>query len=453
MGLIAIRPSNQDDAGHCIEFLTNLLNDYPNPDFRIRLWDGTIWGSAPVPRFTLALNHPGTLRRLCDSPSELTLGESYIYNDLDIEGDIEGVFDLGDFLLALGNRNLLHRAHLSKLFRSLPNEEEASAGRYRPIAFGGTPHSRSRDRQAVRYHYDLPREFFALWLDRGMVYSSAYFTSAEESNLDAAQHRKLDYICKKLRLRPGDSLLDIGCGWGQLLIHAAASYGIRGVGITLSVPQAEAARQRIRDAGLNHQCRIEVCDYRDLEEGLLFDKIVSVGMFEHVGEERLPEYFSGAWQRLMPGGAFLISGISASATEHRQGPSFIDRYVFPDGDLVPISASLAVAEKTGFEVTDVENLREHYALTLRRWVRRLEAHAEEARRLTDETTYRIWRLYMAGSAHRFSSGRLNLYQTLLLKSPAEKSIPLTRTDWYRDRPECGGYPLPTPGSRLDRASD
>jgi cyclopropane-fatty-acyl-phospholipid synthase len=244
--------------------------------------------------------------------------------------------------------------------------------------------------------------------------------------------RKLDYICRKLRLRPGERLLDIGCGWGGLIVHAAAHYDVEAVGITLSVPQAEVARERLRESGLNPRCRVEVCDYRDLEPGQPYDKIVSVGMFEHVGEELLPEYFRRAFGLLRPGGVFLNHGIACSAIYRRQGPSFTDRYVFPDGDLVPINTSLRAAELSGFEVRDVEGLREHYALTLHHWVRRLEAHAEEARRITNDATYRIWRLYMAGSAHGFRIGRLNLYQTLFARPlRGQSGLPLTREDWCR----------------------
>ena len=430
MGLLTSSLPKPHDAEHSIEFLNYLLADYPRRDFQIRLWDETTWGNSNGHAFTLVLNHPGTLRRMYESPSELGLGESYIYQDLDIEGDIEAAFDLGDYLLAQGSATSFRRLHLSKLFRALP-EEETTVSDHRALALSGSPHSRERDKYAVRYHYDLPREFFALWLDSGMVYSGGYFASPRETDLDAAQERKLDYICKKLRLRRGDCLLDLGCGWGQFLIHATAHYGVQALGVTLSVPQAEATRERIHASGLNHRCRVEVCDYRDLEVSRLFDKIVSIGMFEHVGETMLPEYFSRAWRLLKPGGVFLNSGISAPAAEHRQGLSFIDRYVFPDGDLVSISNSLGVAESAGFEVRDVESLHSHYALTLRRWVHRLEEKKEEARRLTDETTYRIWRLYMAGCAHRFSSGRLNLYHALLLKpAPGTDRLPLTRADWY-----------------------
>jgi cyclopropane-fatty-acyl-phospholipid synthase len=281
----------------------------------------------------------------------------------------------------------------------------------------------------VTYHYDVSNDFYALWLDRSMVYSCAFFKSSEDG-LDTAQAQKLDYLCRKLRLRPGDRVLDLGCGWGALLMHAARNYGVHAFGITLSVPQAEFARERIREAGLDDLCKIEVCDYRDLPRQE-YDKLVSVGMFEHIGAALLPEYFRRAWSLLRPGGVFLNHGIAASATFRQNGPSFMDKYVFPDGELVPINVTLRAAEACGFEVRDAESLREHYALTLRRWVRRLEGRAPEARSIVGEITYRVWRLYMSGSAHAFANGRLNLYQVLLSKpEDGDSQLPLTRADWY-----------------------
>ncbi len=414
-----------------IECLEELMHDYPRRNFQVRLWDGSTWGSDQQPRFTLVLKHAGALRAMFFSPSELTLSEAYIFDDFDVEGDIEAAFDLTNYLLGR-KLNLPSGLRLADLLRKLPPTRQPHTG-HPPATLQGPVHSKSRDRQAVRFHYDLSPEFFNLWLDRQMVYSCAYFTSEDQTDLDTAQQSKLDYICRKLRLRQGDCLLDIGCGWGALVIHAAAHYGVRAVGITLSVPQAEVARRRIQDSGLNERCRIEVCDYRDFDSVRRYDKLVSVGMFEHVGETLLPEYFKRAWQLLVPGGVFLNQGIAASTSHPKNGLSFIDHYVFPDGELVPISDSLGAAERSGFEVRDVESLREHYALTLHHWVHRLEAHSEEARRITGETTYRIWRLYMAASAHRFLLGQLNIYQVLLAKSlQGESGMPLTRTDWYRD---------------------
>ncbi len=411
------------------QFLDALLADYPRRDFQVRLWDGTTWGAERQVRFTLVLKHAGALRAMFLSPSELALGEAYVYDDFDIEGDIEAAFDLADYLLGQ-DRSLPGSVDLSGRLQKLSTYDQPRAGP-RPLKLWGAVHSRDRDQRAVTYHYDLPAEFYALWLDERMVYSCAYFAMPEQ-DLDTAQVRKLDYICRKLRLRPGERLLDIGCGWGGLIMHAAAHYGVQAVGITLSVPQAEAARQRLRESGLNGRCRVEVSDYRDIDHDCQYDKIVSVGMFEHVGEALLPEYFRRVWDLLRPGGVFLNHGIAHCATYHRRGPSFIDRYVFPDSDLATISASLRAGELNGFEVRDVESLREHYALTLHHWIRRLEAHADEVHRITDDTVYRIWRLYMAGAAHGFRNGRMNLYQTLLAKPVhGETGLPLTREDWYR----------------------
>jgi len=429
MGLLAKSPLREASTLVRAEFLETLLANYPRRDFQVRLWDGTRWGAEVQPRFTLVLKRPGALRAMFLSPSELTLGEAYIYDDFDIEGDIEAAFELAEYLLG-PKRSLGERFDLNERLQKLPRSDLARTGLHF-AELKGAVHSKDRDRQAVRYHYDLPAEFYALWLDQRMVYSCAYFT-AQEQDLNTAQVSKLDYICRKLRLRPGERLLDIGCGWGGLIMHAAAHYGVEAVGITLSVSQAELARKRLHESELNNRCRVEVSDYRDIEHDQQYDKIVSVGMFEHVGEALLPEYFRRAWELLRPGGVFLNHGIAYSTTYRRQGPSFTDRYVFPEGELVPISTSLRAAELSGFEVRDVESLREHYALTLHHWVRRLEAHAEEARRITNDSTYRTWRLYMAGAAHGFRSGRLNLYQTLLAKPLHGLSgLPLIREDWYR----------------------
>ena len=428
MGLLADHLHRELSTLHSQEFLHNLLSGYQGRAFQVRLWNGTTWESEEQPRFTLFLKNSRALRSMLLNPSELTLGEAYICDDFDIEGDIEAAYDLADYLLDRG-RSPAKSFALNQLLAALPESDHRQAAM--PAArFSGSVHSRERDRQVIRYHYDLPAEFYALWLDQRMVYSCAYFATAEE-DLDSAQLRKLDYICRKLRLHPGDRLLDIGCGWGGLIMYAAAHYGVEAVGITLSVPQAEVARRRLDESGLRRQCRVEACDYRDIDHDLQYDKIVSVGMFEHVGEALLPEYFQRTWNLLRPGGVFLNHGIAYSATYRRQGPSFTDRYVFPDGDLVPINTSLRAAELSGFEVRDVESLREHYALTLHHWVRRLEAHAERARLVTDDVAYRTWRLYMAGAAHGFRSARLNLYQVLLAKPLHGRSgLPLTRADWY-----------------------
>jgi cyclopropane-fatty-acyl-phospholipid synthase len=412
-----------------VRLLEELTTNYHGRGFAVRLWDGTEWCHAHPPHFTLVLSYPGALRNMFMSPSELTLGEAFIHDDFDIEGDIEGAFELADFLLSR-DFSVMDKLKFGGMLTRLPAGSEHQNGR-QGADLPGSVHSKERDRKAVAYHYNVSNDFYSLWLDRSMVYSCAYFKSTRDS-IDTAQTQKLDYICRKLRLRAGDRLLDLGCGWGGLLIHAAMNYGVKAFGITLSIPQAEMARQRIREAGLADRCRVDVCDYRDLETAQEFDKLVSVGMFEHVGEALLPEYFRQAWLRLRPGGVFLNHGIAASATFSRKGPSFMDKYVFPDGELVPISATLRAAESAGFEVRDVESLREHYALTLRQWVRRLESKAGPAQSIVGEGTYRVWRLYMSGSAHAFTTGRLNLYQILLSKPDhGESHLPLTREEWYR----------------------
>lgn len=408
-----------------------LLGGYTGCNLAARLWDGTVWESQPgePANFTLVFHHAGSLRKMFTPPSELAMAEAYIYDDIDIEGDIESIFPLAEYLQ---NKpwGAAERLRFLKHLHSLPGEGPERSGR-QPAILLGRPHSRDRDRQAVTYHYDTSNDFFRLWLDTDMVYSCAYF-AAPDDDLDLAQQGKLDYICRKLRLNRGEHLLDIGCGWGGLAMHAARGYGVNVSGITLSQPQADLANERIRQAGLSGQCRVEVRDYREIDEPGSFDKLVSVGMFEHVGESELPAYFAQAWRLLRPGGVFLNHGIASNATEPpSSSPSFSDKYVFPDGELLPIHTTLRAAESTGFEVRDVESLREHYALTLRHWVRRLEARHAEACQFTDEATYRVWRLFMSGSAYRFQTGRLNVYQALLLKSNKGTSgLPLTRADWY-----------------------
>lgn len=415
----------------CLEILQTILAGCCLVNFSVRMWDGTTLGPQKGQKamFTLAIHRPGALRRMFLQVSDLSLGEAYIRGDFDVEGDFESAFSLeGTF----GNLRLRRadRLRLRRQLRKLPTDDLPSGGR-RPASLSGALHSLGRDREAVRYHYDVSNAFYALWLDRRMVYSSAYFADPGE-DLEAAQERKLDYICRKLRLRRGERLLDIGCGWGGLVIHAAKTRGVEAVGITLSTPQAELARKWIGEEGLGDRCRVEVMDYREVDDPAGFDKIASVGMFEHVGESLLEEYFARAFRLLRPGGVFLNHGISATATAPiHPGPYFADHYIFPDGDLVPVGTTLRAAERSGFEVRDVESLREHYLLTLRHWVRRLEARYADAMRITDETTCRVWRLYLYGAAYRFRVGAVNVHQALLAKPDDGRSgLPLTRQDWY-----------------------
>jgi cyclopropane-fatty-acyl-phospholipid synthase len=426
-----------------LALLEDLFGPSSERPFALRLWDGTVDGPGVghEPSFTLVLNRPGALRRMLLPPTDLTLGEAYLRDDFDVEGDLEKATELADVLAArLRSPALL--ARLARRLRKLPADDvPEKPGDGTPGHLRGRLHSRKRDAAAVRSHYDVGNEFYALWLDGRMVYSCAYFETGEE-DIHAAQEAKLDLICRKLRLEPGESLLDIGCGWGNLVLHAAERYGVRATGITLSERQATFARARIAEAGLADRCRIEVRDYRDLPRGAAFDKVVSVGMFEHVGRARLPTYFSQAYRLTRPGGLFLNHGIVTLSSPPAplrmlERPlarriSFIQRYVFPDGELVAPADVLRFAEAAGFETRDVESLREHYALTLRRWVGRLEEHYDEATRIAGEMTYRVWRLYMSGSARAFATGRIGVIQTLFSKNDGAglRRLPLTRKDLY-----------------------
>ncbi|HSS97099.1 MAG TPA: class I SAM-dependent methyltransferase [Terriglobales bacterium] len=424
-------PEAADLAAKALNFLQELLRDYHPRNFAIELWDGTCWEPEPgqFRRFTWKIQRAGAVRSVFSNPNELAFAEAYIGGDFDIEGDVEGIFPLSDYFL---NKNWSpkQKLRLQVLLSELPNDGELRLVRC-GVRLSGRIHSRERDLQAISYHYDISNNFYSLWLGKEMQYSCAYFQKPED-DLDKAQRQKLDYICRKLRLQAGERLLDIGCGWGGLIIHAAREYGVNAVGITLSQQQFVLAQQRISQADLAGRCQVKLMDYRDLTEPDAYDKISSVGMVEHVGGVNLTEYFRRAFRSLRSGGVFLNVGIGApqlhSANERR---AFTGAYVFPDNELSPIGTITQSAESAGFEVRDVENLREHYALTLRHWLRGLEQNAEQARRLVDEVTYRIWRLHMAGSAYSFQSGKLNWYQTLLVKNDQDKSgVPLTRADWY-----------------------
>jgi cyclopropane-fatty-acyl-phospholipid synthase len=413
----------------CLSVLQFLLKDLHPRDFTIRLWDGSTLDAEPgmASHFTMVIRHPGALRSMFLSGGERALAEAYIYDDFDIEGSMESVFPMVEHLVGL-NPRLVDRIRLVARLLSLPSRDGAKSGR-RAVKLAGAIHSVERDRLAVTYHYNTSNAFFALYLDGRMVYSCGYFATPEE-DLDSAQERKLDYICRKLRLREGERLLDIGCGWGGMIIYAAKKYGVSALGITLSEPQAELANERIRQERLEDRCRAEVRDYRDVDGPESFDKLVSIGMVEHVGRSMLPEYFKHAWRLLRPGGTFLNHGI-AEHGDHRR-PTFSQGYVFPDSEPVPLGEITTIAEGIGFEVRDVESLREHYMLTLRHWVRRLEAHREEAIRATDESTYRVWRLYMSAAARQFKIGETSVYQSLLMKpAGGDCGLPLTRADWYK----------------------
>lgn len=409
-----------------IRFLEELTAGYRKENFCVRLWDGTEWGDRRWPRFTLVIKHPGALRKMFGRLSELSLADAFVSEDFDIEGDIEGALGLSDFLL-LRDHSIIEELRLGDWLAALPVAETQDSSRQDTLLHGPL---RSKDRDRIPAGYDVPNEFYALWLDHSMVDSCAYFDS-NRVDLGKAQEHNLRYVCKKLGIREGDRVLNLGCGWGGLMVHIAKSYyGIRVHGTTRSLSQAEFARDRFRFAGVTDRCMIDICDYCDLDPPQQFDKIVS-GMFEQVQDQSLREYFRRVWEMLQPGGLFLKYCLAASTTFRKTGLSFTDRYAFPVGELGPLNAAIFAAELAGFEVRDVESLREHCALTLRHWQRRLEADAEEAKRIVGNRLYRVWRLYLSGAAHRLTSCQLNLYQLLLSKPDHGKSrMPLTREEWY-----------------------
>ena len=422
-----------------LDLLQGVFAGYPGRDFAVRLWDGTVWEpqGAAEHRFTIVLNHPAALRKMFFPPTERRLGEAYMFGDFEIEGELYEAIYLARYLWEGWSwKDTLRFA--PKLLR-MPTRSGMSNEQIAQVS--GQKHSVNRDKQAIQYHYDVSNEFYQLWLDDKMVYSCAYFADPGES-IDAAQSRKLDYICRKLRLQPGERLLDIGCGWGALIMHAAQHYGVEALGVTLSEKQLALANERIAAAGLADRCRAELLDYRHVDESRPFDKIVSIGMVEHVGRENLGIYFEKAYRLLKPGGVFLNHGITLLSAPfeslYEAKDSFVQQYVFPDGDSQPIQYVLDVAAKANFEVRDVESLREHYALTLKNWLQRYEAHTDTILDMMGPQGYRQWRIYLAGARWVFESGYNSIHQALLYKSldgrTAHGYLPLTRDDWYQDGP-------------------
>ena len=374
---------------------------------RLRLWDGTEIGPHEATA-TLVLKHPGAFRSMLIPPTDLSAGEAYVFDDIDIEGNmLDAVAFAGGLDQTARSRVEAVRAIITARRLPATSRRAPRIGRLH-----GRAHSKERDRAAVRFHYDTGNEFFEAFLDERMVYSCAYFLDVDET-LDKAQERKLDLICRKLELRESQTFLDVGCGWGGLVIHAAERYGVQATGITLSPRQAQHARIRVKEHGLEDRVEILEQDYRDVSRS--FDAIASVGMFEHVGGERLATYFETLRSILNPGGQVLNHGITNRHRDmkRRRKDSFVGTYVFPDGDLRPVEEAIEVAERAGFELRDVEAMRMSYALTLRRWVENLERNRTRALDYADEQTYRTWRAYMAGSAVAFEEGAIGLYQLLL----------------------------------------
>jgi cyclopropane-fatty-acyl-phospholipid synthase len=406
----------------------------------IRLWNGvTLRHGAAAPDCTVVIHDPRPLYEAALRRDPLRLADGYFAGALDIEGDI---------YVALGLRHHFEALRLTlgqkaALLKDLLIVATAAGGR---APRDGDPrrmersvrrrlkgfNSRRDNRAAIAFHYDVSNDFYRLWLDEDMVYSCAYFEEPD-ADLDRAQRGKLEHICRKLRLRPGERLLDIGCGWGALVCWAARRHGVQAHGVTLSRRQYEYALERIRRENLADRVSVELCDYRDIAGAERFDKIASVGMVEHVGLGNLPLYFRAAHRLLKPGGLLLNHGITHDEEGWRPtlATRFINRYVFPDGELDTVSNMQRVIERTGFEIHDVEALRPHYALTLRHWVRRLEQRRREALRHVPESAYRVWRLYMAACALEFEAGGTGVYQILASRrSRGAYPLPLTRRDLY-----------------------
>ncbi len=383
---------------------------------RLELWDGQhINFSSDTPRVTIRLPSRRAIACLL-SPSLYRLGRAYVEGLIEVRGKAADMIAIVN-ALARSNGGRASGALQHRLQRLL-----AGLGR----------HSRQRDARAIEYHYDVSNDFYAHWLDPAMVYSCAYFEHGDE-DLATAQQKKIDHILAKIALQPGHSLLDIGCGWGALLIRAAQRYGVRGVGVTLSPSQARLARERVAQAGLQQLIDIRVEDYRDLSGQ--FDRITSVGMFEHVGARGLPAYFARLSALLAPGGVILNHGITTSHPGGRESPhgggAFIDRYVFPDGELVHLGSVLKAMQQGGLEVRDVENLRRHYARTCALWTDNFEANAQQIRTAAGERKFRIWHVYLAGCSYAFAHDWISLYQVVCGKAGQDPAgIPWSRRYMY-----------------------
>jgi cyclopropane-fatty-acyl-phospholipid synthase len=383
---------------------------FPDRPFTIDLWDGSrVPPTRPGP--TLVVRSPRAIGHLLRAPGELGLGRAYVYGDIDTD-DLDGVVALlGRWHpppLTLRRRAALTAAALRAAGWHRPPPPPAAELRPR-----GRLHTRRRDAAAVRHHYDVSNEFFALFLDQSMTYSCALFEQGTET-LEEAQRAKLELICRKLELRPGMRMLDIGCGWGSLAIHAAREHGASVLGITLSEPQSELARQRTRQAGVADRVEIRVMDYRDLHEER-FDAVASVGMVEHVGESRIDDYAARIAGVVEPGGRVLNHGIATVPPQSggvHIGGEFSNRYVFPDGELLNLSRMLLAFERSGFEALNVENLHTDYAETLRHWTTHLEENLPEAERLGGTERLRVWRLYLRAARNSFETGRNAVYQLL-----------------------------------------
>jgi cyclopropane-fatty-acyl-phospholipid synthase len=395
-------------------FAERLIRTSPIP-LRVQLWNGLCVDLGPSPGVTLKLNAPAAVRSLF-SANLAKIGEAYIQQQIDIDGSVREALGVADVLV----RGL--RPRITKFTRL-----------HRP-----SRHTRKRDARAIEHHYDVSNDFYALWLDTNMAYSCAYF-ERDTDTLDEAQTQKFAHICRKLMLKPGERLLDIGCGWGGLVLHAARHHGVIAHGITLSRNQLDLARARIEEAGLSDRCTVELMDYRDVDESHKFDKIASVGMFEHVGLANLGEYFRKIYRLLADDGLVMNHGITTMDPQNRAvgmgAGEFIDRYIFPHGELPHLSRAILSMSEQGLEAIDVESLRHHYAKTLGHWAARLEESQHDARRLVGEARYRTWLIYLAGCAHAFAKGWISIHQIVAAKADRGHMhpVPWTRHHIYPAR--------------------
>jgi cyclopropane-fatty-acyl-phospholipid synthase len=398
-----------------LRFLEGVRAQHPLP-LRVELWDGSAMALDQDPTVTVKLNGIAAARRFV-RPSLSTLGEAFVEGELDVHGPIREVVRVAEGLARLA-------------------DEQDGRGK---VPSWLVRHTRKSDKKAIEYHYDVSNEFYAYWLDPAMVYSCAYFKTGEE-DLAAAQTQKLEHICRKLMLKPGESLLDIGCGWGALVMHAARHYGVKAVGITLSNNQFALASEKVKAAGLDGSVEIRLQDYRDVPGQSTFDKISSVGMFEHVGLKNLRAYFDIIYRLLKPGGIAMNHGITSTDVESRTvglgAGDFIDQYVFPDGEVPHVSRAIRELSASGLELTDAESLRRHYAKTLWFWSDNFERNLAKVTELAGNRRTRIWRLYLAGCAHAFEHGWINLYQLLAIKPDVQPGgalspLPLSRDYMYQ----------------------
>ena len=426
------------DAAPRLHMLFEQLLGVPLP-VRVRAWDGSQAGPPDAP--TLVVRNRRALRRLLFKPGELGLARAWVAGDLEIEGDLYTALDLlsglvwerGDDARTLlqSVRDPEFRAAVLGLLK-LAGPPLPPAPPREEVRRTGHRHTRRTDRRAISHHYDVGNDFYEIVLGPSMVYSCAYWDSGT-GTLEDAQRDKLELVCRKLALRPGQRLLDVGCGWGSMAIHAAREHGVHVVGITLSQEQAAYARKRVADAGLTDRVEIRVQDYRDVTDGP-YDAISSIGMAEHVGAEKYLEYADVLYALLAPGGLLLNHQIARRPERDESAyriDEFIDAYVFPDGELAPIGSTVTQLERAGFEVRDVEAIREHYALTLRRWVARLEDGWDRAARLAGPGRARVWRLYMAACAVAFERNRIGVNQVLAVRTPESgaSGMPLRSRTW------------------------